>query len=117
MTGSSRANPRDDPWLTCPLGLFASVFAAVAFAQGYPGLGVALTVNAVIALGRSAILARRRRASGSRRASLAEIAESLWLPLLIGAVLGATVGSVVHGAVAKQIAVGALAGAWVTLCT
>jgi hypothetical protein len=96
--------------------VFAAVFAAVAFAQGYAGVGLALTVNAVIALGRSAMLARRRHASGSRRASLAETAESLWLPLLIGVVLGATVGSIVHGAAAKQMAVGALAGAWVTLC-
>jgi hypothetical protein len=116
MASSSRTHPRDDPWLTGPLGVFAALFAAIAFAQGYFGAGVALVVNAVIALGRAAVLIRTRRASGWWGADFAETAENLWLPLLTGVVLGATVGSIVHGAPGKQIAIGALAGVWVTLC-
>ena len=117
MNHAPPGNPRDDPWLTGPLGVLTVAFALVAFADGYAGIGAALLVNALFALGRSTLLVRRRREPAWERPPLASTAQSLWLPLVLGVVVGATVGSFVHGALAKQVAVGVLAGAWGALCT
>jgi tetrahydromethanopterin S-methyltransferase subunit E len=51
-----------------------------------------------------------------RGASAAALVEKLWLPVALGLVLGATIASVVHGSVWKQLAVGTFAGGWVTIC-
>jgi tetrahydromethanopterin S-methyltransferase subunit E len=49
------------------------------------------------------------------KAAATRLAE-LWLPVVVGLVLGATIASVVHATFWKQLAVGTLAGGWVTIC-
>jgi hypothetical protein len=86
------------------------------FAGGHPGLGAALVANAALSLWRTQRLLRRRRVAGWRRPSAAATLELIWLPVLAGAVVGATVGGAVHGPAGRRLAIGAVVGAWVALC-